>query len=388
MIYLDSASTTPVDPQVVEAMMPYLTEQYGNPGTIYSFGRKAKNAVEKARVQVADLIGAKPEQIIFTSGGTEANNMVFFSTADKLKANDKTHIISTKYEHDSVLKAIKELCIKRGFHSDLVSPNAQGVVDLQEIVGKINEKTGIVSVMFVNNEVGSENAVSDIAELCKSHNVLFHTDCVQAVSSHRIDVSKIGCDFASFSAHKIHGIKGAGALFVRDRESLSPLIHGGSSQEFGLRGGTENVPAIVGFGAACEITKRELHESDVKTSVFKQNFYTALTEELKRFGLGSIVHINGDLIIKHGKILNIRFDGVDGETLLLMLDAKDICVSAGSACRSQESEPSRVLLSMGIEPEDARNSIRVSFSKMNTEEEVYTAAKIMADCVRILHHSE
>lgn len=385
MIYLDNASTTKVDPKVIEAMMPYLTEQYGNPGTIYSFGRDSRKAVEKARAQVASFIGAKPEQIIFTSSGTESNNIVFASLIDKLQTDNKSEIVSTAIEHDSVIKAINNMCIKTNFYSHFVYPNAQGVVETDSIIRRINERTGLVSVMYVNNEVGSENPVAEIGEYCKTHGILFHTDCVQAAGSHEIDVEKIGCDFLSLSSHKIHGVKGIGALYVRDKSLLSPIIHGGDKQEFGLRGGTENVPAIVGFGKACEIATECLRKTDVETSSFKQNFYSCLLESLKSFGLEDVVHINGDLIIKHGKILNLRFDKVDGETLLLMLDAKGVCVSAGSACRSQENEPSRVLLAMGIEPEDARNSIRVSFSRMNTEREIEEAAKIMADCVRILH---
>lgn len=385
MIYLDNASTTQVDPEVIDAMMPYLTDQYGNPGSIYSFGRSARKAVEKSRAQVAAYIGAEPDQIVFTSGGTESNNTVFASLENYLRGCGKTHIISTMLEHDSVLKAIKALCIKPEFYSTFIHPNAQGSVEINDIIGEIDEKSGLVSVMYVNNEVGSENPVEEIGAFCKSHDILFHTDCVQAAGSHEIDVKKIGCDFLSMSSHKIHGVKGVGALFVRKKSLLSPIIHGGNKQEFGLRGGTENVPAIVGFGKACEIAAKKQHETDVLTSSLKQIFYSSLLEKLKEIGLEDIVHINGDLIIKHGKILNIRFDTVDSETLLLMLDAKNICISAGSACRSQENEPSRVLLSMGIEPEDARNSVRISFSRMNTEEEIEEAAKTMAECVRILH---
>lgn len=385
MIYLDNASTTQVDPEVVEAMMPYLTDQYGNPGTLYSLGRRAKKAVEKARAHVAAFIGAKPEQIIFTSGGTESNNTVFASLESHLRESGKTHIISTFSEHDSVLKSIEALCIKPQFYSSFVRPNAQGNVCISDIISKVNEKTGLISVMYVNNEVGSENPIEEIGNYCKSHDILFHTDCVQAAGGYEIDVGKIGCDFLSLSSHKIHSVKGSGALFARDKSLLSPIIRGGDRQEFGLRGGTENVPAIVGFGKACEIASAQQHETDVLTSSLKQIFYSSLLNRLKDFGLEGVVHINGGLIIRHGKILNLRFDKVDGETLLLMLDAKNICISAGSACRSQESEPSRVLLAMGIDPEDARNSVRISFSRMNTAEEVDEAAKIMADCVRILH---
>lgn len=385
MIYLDNASTTKIDPSVLDAMMPFLTDEYGNPGTIYGLGRRAKEAVEKARAQVAKFIGAKPEQIIFTSGGTEANNMVFSSLLSFLEQSEKTHVITTSSDHVSVLDSARNLCIKRGFDLTELQVNHHGCVELGNLKSELRENTGLVSIMYMNNETGSENPVEEIGAMCRKRGILFHSDCVQAAGCCKLDVEKMNCDFLSLSSHKIHGPKGVGALYVRDMSLITPMIRGGSAQEFGMRGGTENVAGIVGFGAACELMNERLHEIDVHNSMLKQIFYNVLDENLKAQGLQNVLHVNGDLIIKHGKTINIRFDDVDGETLLLMLDAKGIYVSAGSACHSHESKPSHVLLAMGIDPEDARNSIRVSFSKMNTEAEVKYAAGVIANCVAALH---
>lgn len=385
MIYLDNASTTKIDPSVLDAMMPFLTDEYGNPGTVYGLGRRAKEAVENARDQVAKFIGAKPEKIIFTSGGTEANNMVFSSLLSFLEQSEKTHVITTSSDHVSVLDSARNLCIKRGFDLTELSVNHHGCVELGNLKSELRENTGLVSIMYMNNETGSENPVEEIGALCHDRGILFHSDCVQAAGCCKLDVEKMNCDFLSLSSHKIHGPKGVGALYVRDMSLITPMIRGGSAQEFGMRGGTENVAGIVGFGAACELMNERLHEIDVHNSMLKQIFYNVLEENLKTHGLHDVLHVNGDLIIKHGKTINIRFDDVDGETLLLMLDANGIYVSAGSACHSHESKPSHVLLSMGIDPEDARNSIRVSFSKMNTEAEVKYAAVVIANCVTALH---
>lgn len=385
MIYLDNASTTPVDPEVLDAMMPYLKEQYGNPGTLYELGRNASRAVEKAREQVADFIGAEPRQIIFTSGGTETNNMVFFSMAEHLKSQGKKHIIVSAVEHDSVLKAARAMCIKHDFDESFLGVNGRGCVNPKELESLIKEDTGLVSVMYMNNETGSVNDVNKLSEICKSKGVYFHTDCVQAAGCCDIDVNKIDCSFISLSSHKIHGTKGCGALYAKP-EILTPTIYGGASQEFGLRGGTENVASIVGFGKACEIMKKQLHQVDVHMSALKQIFFTQLKNRLDGYNLSHIVHVNGDSMLKQGKTINLRFDRVDGETLLLLLDSHGVCVSSGSACRSRESGPSHVLIAMGLSKYDARSSIRVSFSKMNTEDEVLVAAKIIADCVRGLYN--
>lgn len=380
MIYMDNASTTKIDNEVLDAMMPFLTELYGNAGTLYSIGRQAADAIAKARRQVADLIGAEPEQIIFTSGGTESNNMVFAGLRDYLLRNSKTHVVTTKIEHDSVLKAVKNLT-KGRFYATYVAPNADGEVCLDSIMEAITYETGIVSVMHTNNETGVENQVKEIAGFCKERGILFHTDCVQACTCTDIDVEELGCDFLSLSSHKLHGPKGVGALYVRDKSLLQPIIIGGASQEFGMRGGTENVAGIVGLGKACEITRGyPVHV----IPALKHRFYDELISRLTTCGVADIVHINGNALNNDGKVLNLRFDDVDGETLLLLLNSYGLCVSAGSACRSHESEPSHVLTAMGISAEDARNSIRFSVSRMNTFEEMMNAAGIVADAVDML----
>lgn len=378
MIYLDSASTTQPAPEVVEEMLPFLKGNFGNPGTLYGLGREAKQAVDLARERVAKFIGASPEQIIFTSGGTEANNMVFFSLREHLQKQNKTHIVTSMTEHDSVFRTVQEMCIKHGFHSSFIRPNEFGKILATEVQKEIKPNlTGIVSVMHTNNETGVINPVSDIGRLCGNNGILFHTDCVQAASSSRLNVNELYCDFLSLSSHKINGCKGVGALYVRNPELMTPIIVGGSHQEFGLRGGTENVPGIVGFGKACELANEWIDKANEKYGILKDIFYKALYKALDEDGLAEIIHVNGTEITESGKILNINFDGVDGETLLLMLDSAGICVSAGSACRSHEQEPSRVLLSMGINEEDARNSIRVSFSVKQSLSEVRFAGERM-----------
>lgn len=398
MIYLDNASTTKIDPRVLEAMMPYLTDGYGNAGTLYELGRKSAEAIAKARQQVSDFIGAKPEQIIFTSGGSEANNMVFAGVKDYLMSIGKTHIVTTEIEHDSVLNAVKHLCktqyavgnscIKPVFGVEYAKPCKNGYVPDQVVIECIDEftDTGLVSVMHTNNETGLENLwLERVGKACMERGILFHTDCVQAAGCSVLNVNDIGCDFMSLSSHKIHGAKGVGALFVRDKSIMSPIIFGGNSQEFGLRGGTENVAGIVGFGAACEILRLNQKEDTKYISDLLQLLYNEIRKHLAEHGVAQILHVNGyHDITRHGKTINVRFDNVDGETLLLLLDARGVCVSAGSACRSHESEPSHVLLAMGINQENARNSIRFSISRMNTRKEIEEAAKIVADCVWLL----
>lgn len=384
MIYLDNNATTPLDPEVLDAMMPYLTDEYGNPGSLYGIGRHARNAIAKAREQVADFINAREDQIIFTSSGTEANAMAILSNTTHLALSDKKRILTSAVEHDSILKASDVAKTYMGFDVSQIPVDQSGVVQLESAKAMIDINTGLVSVMYVNNETGSVNPVMEIAEICRNNGTLFHTDCVQAASSFALDINDIGCDFMSISSHKIHGPKGCGALFCANPMTLRPIIPGGAVQEYGLRGGTENVAAIVGFGKACEITKRNLRDISIHTSALKQVFYTQLKLELSEYSLDGILKINGESIVKPGKTLNIRFDGVDGETLLLLLDRKGVCVSAGSACRSLESTPSHVLIAMGVDPEDAHNSIRVSFSKTNGVEEVVEAAKIIAACVKAI----
>lgn len=378
MIYLDNAATTKIDPEVLEAMMPYLTEEYGNPGGLYRIGKAAKNAVENARSQVAEFIGAKPEQIIFTSGGSEANNIAIKSF---VKSKE---IITDKTEHDSVLKTIASRNI-RG-EVKYVPINPFGSVEFTSFCDKITKNTEFVSIMYVNNETGSENPVHKIGAKCRESGIIFHTDCVQAAGCKLIDVNELSCDFLSISSHKIHGPKGTGALFVRDKHLCDPLICGGSDQEFGLRGGTENVAGIIGFAKACEITRNNFSENVRYVGMLKTIFYNELMLLLDGYGIIGTLHVNGSYP-GTGKTINIRFDGIDAHTLILMLDLYGVYVSVGSACTSRDNVPSHVLLAMGLTPDEARSSIRVSFSRMNTVSDVMEAASIIAKSVSLLKTS-
>lgn len=389
MIYLDNAATTPLSPQVFEAMLPYLKEEYGNAGSIYSLGRRAADAIAKARKQVADFIGADPSQIIFTSGGTEANNLAILGVKPYLKKIGRNHIITSPVEHDSVLKAVRALCsdemnIKDGFYTSYLGVDKYGHILYDTLSAIATPKVGLVSVMCVNNELGTLNPIRIIGGICRQYGILFHTDCVQAAGTHSIDVNNFACDFLSISSHKIHGPKGVGALYVRDKEYLSPIINGGGAQEYGLRGGTENVAGIVGFGAACELASKNIERNSKTIIGYKKRFCEILKDRLSDYSLENSMRINGLLPNYPGKTLNITFDGVDAETLVLMLDTNGVCVSAGSACQSHESRPSHVLTSIGLTDEQARSSIRISFSEMNELHEVERAAKILANCIKEL----
>lgn len=379
MIYLDNAATTMIDPLVVEAMLPWLKDQYGNAGSLYRIGREARRAVENARKQVANLINAEPEQIIFTSGGTESNNAVMNFVRN---LPNKSMILHSVVEHDSIFNSAKvggnstliPVC-KEGW---VVPDSVDNLIDLFDI-----GFTNLVSVMYVNNETGVVNPVKKISQICRAKDVLFHTDCVQALSCKNIDVQDIGCDFLSMSSHKIHGPKGVGALYVKDPDKFKPLILGGKGQEFGLRGGTENVAGIVGFGKACEIQSQYESISFIGKSTAFQSY---LSEELMKLNSSIKFYINGYNANNHGKVLSILFPGVDGESLVLMLDAADVCISAGSACRSHETKPSHVLKAMSLSDEATHNSVRISFSRFTTDEELRIAAKEIARCVNILHN--
>lgn len=380
MIYLDNAATTQIDPQVVEAMMPYLTEQYGNPGSIYRLGRDAKAAVEKARKQVANLMGAEPEQIIFTSGATEANNMVFEITRTFLKETGKNHVITTQIEHKSVLKSVRRLSEEHGFDVTYLGLTKNMNPYPADLNQSVSPNTGLVSIMSVNNEIGYAFDTHLIGRFCKNNGLLFHTDCVQAAGCRPINVKKIGCDFATISSHKIHGPKGVGALYIKDPSRWRAMILGGDNQEFGLRGGTENVAGIVGFGMACDLAAKNLTiESRDMLEDMKSVFLGTLNK-----GIGSICwKLNGCSQL-NTKTLNIMVEGIDAHTLILMADNYGVCISAGSACNSKENKPSYVLEAIGLTPDQARSSFRVSFSRMNTVEEVKNAADILSNCITAL----
>lgn len=373
MIYLDNAATTCVDQRVVEAMLPYMTDNYGNPGSVYKLGEEAHDAVEFARRQVAKYINAKEEQIIFTSGGTEGNNLVILGLAEYLKSIGKTEIITSCVEHESVLQPMNELAIKYGFHVHYLPINEHGNTDISDVFECVSNETGLISLIYVNNELGSKNPVDIIGSFCRKQGILFHTDCVQAAGwTDTLDVHKIKCDFMTISSHKIHGPKGVGAIFAKTPSVLSPIIHGGQFQEYGKRGGTENVPGIVGFGEACSIAYDDISRIDERNSL--ASYMYMLLNHI------SGVHLN----CLGSKILNLRFDGVDAETLIMLLDQRGVCVSAGSACQSKAVGPSHVLLALGLTEDEARSSIRISFSSKTTLEEIINASRIIAESVNKL----
>ena len=397
MIYLDNASTTKIDPMVLEEMMPYLTEEYGNPGNLHTLGRNARKAIEDARKKVAAFVNARDyRSIVFTSGGTEANNMVFNHYG---RLRDVYDVMISSVEHDSVihsaLRLKEDFCSRDTYY---VRPDENGKITFEGFRRAIEEdcktevsfgdsaltswtpKIGLVSIMYMNNETGVTNDVANIGKYCNENGILFHTDAVQAAACVQLDVQEIGCDFMSLSSHKIHGPKGIGALYVKDFSKMIPLILGGSHQELGKRGGTENVSGIVGFGKACELMMND----QTNFNDIVNYFMIQLSESLNGFGLRDILHVNGNQLGNNRKTINIRFDGVDAETLMFFLDYKGVYISAGSACRSFEQEPSRVLLEMGLSPEQARNSIRVSFSRFSTSKEAFEAAKAIAEIVKIL----
>ena len=382
MIYLDNAATTKMDERVLEAMLPYMKEEFGNTGSRHSLGFAAKKAVDNAREQVADFIGANPEQIIFTSGGSEANNLF-------AKVMRNNYCIMSHAEHSSLDRSVYHY--SSPFFVD-VDGGCVKPVSVRIAFGKFIDASAwyppCVSVMYVNNEIGSVSDVQRIGEVCQEFGVMFHTDCVQAASCMPLNVDDIHCDFMSLSSHKIHGPKGVGALFVRSpsNPNIKPLIYGGHTQEQGLRGGTENVAGIVGFGKACELTKAYLASGEAERQKRQiENLVSGIKANMKELGVADelLPTVNGTPSC--GKIVSLCFPNIDGETLILTLDSMGVCVSAGSACNSYETKPSRVLHSIGLSDEDAMSSIRLSVSRMTTDDEIENAASIIACAAHLLN---
>lgn len=394
MIYLDNSATTPIHPEVLKAMMPYLKGGYGNAGAVYRIGRESAKAIQKAREQVAQLFNASADQIVFTSGGSEGNNMVFsYGMRCMLEERGKKHVVISQIEHDSVYEAATHMFkpsgkadIKDDFYTQFIHIKSDGTVDVKHLEALLDEdeSIGLVSVMYVNNETGAVNPINHIGEICRERGIIFHTDCVQAAGCHTIDTNTIGCDFATISGHKIHAPKGIGAIYIKDKTLARSLIYGGTNQEFGLRGGTENVAGIVGLGKACDLICSDFGTQRVTVSLLKRLFYGNMISYLKEAHLEDKIHVNGASVGDVGKTLNLRVENIDSETLLLMLDAKGVCISAGSACHSHKSEPSRVLTAMGLSDDEARDSVRISFSSTNTPAEVEEAAAIFSSCIEAL----
>jgi len=360
-IYVDNAATTRLKPEVLEQMMPYLTEEYGNPSSVYSLSRSTKAAIETARKKVADAFNAEPKEILFTSGASEADNWAIKGIAHSMK--DKgNHIITTKIEHHAVLHTMEYL-EKQGYEVTYLDVDENGLVNLDELENAITDKTILITVIFANNEIGTIQPIKEIGEIAKKHNVYFHTDAVQAVGNVDIDVKEMNIDLMSVTAHKIYGPKGTGALFVKKGVKLHPYIHGGG-QEYGRRAGTENVAGIVGFGAAIELATKDIAKKVEKISVLRDSYIEKVLKEIP------YVKLNGHPTKRLCNNTNMSFRYIEGEALLLSLDMKGICASSGSACTSGSLDPSHVLLAIGLPHEIAHGSLRVTFGDFNTMDDV------------------
>lgn len=360
-IYLDHAATTPTHPEVVKAMLPYLSNAFGNPSTIYSYGREARKAVEEARAKAAKLISARSEEIIFTSGGTEADNLALkgIAFANEDKGN---HIITTSIEHHAVLEACKFL-ERRGFKVTYLPVDRYGLVDPDDVKKAITNRTVLVSVMHANNEVGTIEPIEEIGKITRQTGVYFHTDAVQTVGHIPVNVERLNVDLLSLSAHKFYGPKGVGALYVRNGVKLVSLLHGGE-QERRRRAGTENVPGIVGLGKAAELSEAEMKEEAKRLSYLRDKLIKGLLERIDH------VHLNGHPTQRLPNNVNMSFDYVEGESMLLNLDLEGICASTGSACSSASLEPSHVLLALGLSPQQAHGSLRLTLGSETTEQDI------------------
>lgn len=369
-IYFDHAATTKLDERVLKKMLPYFTEYYGNANSQHGIGREAQKAVDEARDEIATLIGAKPGEIYFTSGGTEADNWVLRGVCRSLAHKGK-HVITTKIEHAAMLTTAKEL-EKDGFEFTFIGVDKEGFVDLEELKKAIRPDTILISCMYANNEVGTIEPIKEIVEIAHSHGILCHTDAVQAMGAMRINVKDLGVDMMSFSAHKFNGPKGVGALYIKTGVTVGRLISGGH-QERTRRGGTTNVPGVVGFAEALRLTYETLDEDAKYVASLRDRFIKRVTEEIP------YVKLNGpkDGTKRLPNNADFSFEYIEGESILFSLDLAGIAVSSGSACSSGSLEPSHVLLALGVPEELAHGSIRFTFGKENTVEEVdYTVDKL------------
>ncbi|HRI04259.1 MAG TPA: cysteine desulfurase family protein [Pyrinomonadaceae bacterium] len=385
-VYLDNSATTPIDPAVVEAMLPYLMAKFGNASSIHFYGQEARAALDKARHQVAALINARPNEIVFTSGGTEANNLAIRGLIEARQNRDsdrtgKPHIITSAFEHSAVLNVCEDL-EKHGVSVTYLPVYENGIVRLDDIKAAITDDTILISVMAANNEIGTLQPIAEIGKLVRElrsdgKKIWFHTDAVQAAGKVPLDVEAIGCDLLSISAHKIYAPKGVGALYVRRGARLHPQNLGGH-QERERRGGTESVPNIVAFGVACELAQNELKRSAVELGHLRNSFESKVGEIIPD------VVFNGDRENRLPNISNISFRSIEGEGLLINLDMQGIAVSTGSACSSGSLEPSPVIRALGHDDELARGAIRFSFGRFNTAEEIDRVIEMLPKAVETL----
>ena len=360
-IYLDNAATTKLDEEVLNEMIPYLKEYYGNASSIYKLGRESRKAVEESREKIAKVLNCKPNEIYFTAGGSESDNTAIKGIA---RANIKkgNHIITSKIEHPAVLETCKQL-EKEGFEISYIPVDENGILDLEELKKAIKSTTILISVMFANNEIGTIQPIEEIGKIAKENNIYFHTDAVQAVGSLKIDVEKLNIDSLSMSGHKFYGPKGIGALYVRTGVNFEKFVNGGH-QERNKRAGTENVAGIVGMGKAIELAYQNLEEHNKKIKELRDYYVEQVKEKIP------YIKINGDMEKRLPGNSNISFRFIEGEGLLLNLDLKGICASSGSACTSGSLDPSHVLLAIGLPHEIAHGSLRISIGKYNTREEI------------------
>ncbi|MDD7718052.1 MAG: cysteine desulfurase NifS [Eubacteriaceae bacterium] len=360
-VYLDYSATTPVKEEVVQEMIPYFTQQFGNPSSLYTLGLEAKAALDKARGQVADLINADPKEVFFTGCGSEADNWALMGVANALK--DKgNHIITTKIEHHAMLHTC-EFLEKNGYDVTYLDVEADGTVKPETLESAITDKTILISVMFVNNEVGTVEPIKELAAIAKKHKILFHTDAVQALANVPIDVKELGIDLMSMSAHKIYGPKGVGAMFMRKGLRLPNFIHGGA-QEMGRRAGTENLAGIVGFGKAAELAKANFDNHVKHCEELRNYLVERVTGEIKD------TFVNGSMEHRHPGNANITFKYIEGESILLLLDYKGISVSTGSACSSKSLKPSHVLEALGVPVEMIHGTVRFTVGDFTTKEDI------------------
>lgn len=368
-IYLDNAATTAMHPEVLNAMMPYLTQHYGNPSSVYQFAGESKKAVDEARRIVAEFLGAKDNEIYFTGGGSESDNWALKATADACKGKGK-HIITSKIEHHAVLHTCQYL-EKQGYEVSYIDVDENGMVKLDELEKAIRPDTILISVMFANNEIGTIEPIKEIGAIAKKHNILFHTDAVQAYGHIPISVDELGIDMLSASGHKIQGPKGIGIMYIRNSAKLGALIHGGA-QERNRRAGTHNVPGIVGFAKATELAAQNMET--------RQAYETELRDHLIQRVLAEIPHarLNGHPAQRLSNNANFCFRFIEGESLLIMLDGKGICASSGSACTSGSLDPSHVLLAIGLPHEIAHGSLRLTLSDATTMEDI----DYVVDCLK------
>ena len=373
MIYLDNAASTQIHPEVIEEMIPFLKEQYGNPSSIHSLGRLSHNAIQNARKKIADLIHCQPEEILLTSGGTESNNTTLFGISN---SNSKKHIITSSIEHEAILEPCKKL-EKEGSEITYVPVDSDGLVNSEKIRESISKDTCLVTIMFANNEVGTIQPIKEISKICKENKVIFHTDAIQAVGKVDINVKELDLDLLSLSSHKINGPKGVGALYIKKGIQIDPFILGGG-QENGLRSGTENVASIVGFGKACQLAKENL-ERNISN-------FTSLRDSLVSKIMKQISHVtyNGHKEKRIPNNAHFTFLGVNGEDLIIKLDENGIAASTGSACSVRVQKASHVLKAMGFDHEQITGSLRLTVGISNNESEIEKTVEILKKVVKEL----